>query len=207
MLAPSASVSSQSITLTGSTKSGATISVTGSGNASSTADSLGAFSVTIPLIADAPNHLILTASDTTGAQLTQTFDIIQDSTAPTLALATLTGATKNTSFLITGTTEPFATVQILPIGVAAFSGAILATADGSGAFQSSIPLVANSTGSFSAIAFDSVNNQSPVRNLTLLQDSVAPTVNGQSFSGSSGALAVGYYAFTTDEVSTSTFYV
>lgn len=117
-LSPLASTvtNAHSLTLTGTSKVGASIAVTGSGNANTTVDNFGNFSVNVTLIDNGLNTFTVTATDATSAQLVTTTQVTQDSISPTLTLTNSTGATSLLTYAITGTTESGATVQALLVG-------------------------------------------------------------------------------------------
>ncbi len=195
-------------TISGTSKANADIAITGSGSANTVASSTGTFSVTVNLVNDGLNTFLVTASDAAGAQLTDTFSVTQDSIAPVLGLANSTGATAQLSYVLNGTTESGATVHANVVGTGAFTGTISSIGTASGTFSMTIPLLANTGGTFDIIAMDTAGNMSTGATLSVLQDNLAPAIGTQSFSGSTtGGVSIGYYQFTTNEVTDSTFYV
>lgn len=79
-----------SITLSGSTKSGANVLVTGgSGSVNTQANASGSFSLTVPLTLNANNVLVIDVVDQASNTNSGTISILQDSTAPTVSIATL----------------------------------------------------------------------------------------------------------------------
>lgn len=191
--------SSTTFTLTGSSKVGANIAVTGSATASTVTNGSGSFSVTLPLTANVTNTFLVTATSL-GSTLTGSLVVIQDSLAPVFTVSA-TGALTNTlTYTLTGTTESGATITA--------SGATSATASGTGVYSLTLPLVANTTNTFVLTATDTAGNTSTGTTVVITQDNVAPIVSTQTFSGlTSGSVTTGLYSFTTNETSTSTFYV
>lgn len=210
VLSPLASTvtNTNTLTLSGTSKVGAAIAVTGSGSANTTVDNFGNFSVNVALIANGLNQFTVTATDATNAPLAVTTQITQDSIAPTLALTNSTGATSLLTFAITGTTEIGATVQAMLVGTGAFTGAMTAIGTSTGAFSLTIPLLANTGATLGLTAVDAAGNTSTGVIFTLTQDNLAPAIGAQSFSGSTiNGVTVGTYQFTTNETTQSTLYV
>lgn len=139
---PQASPTSlETLTITGTSEPGATLSVTGgAGAATATADASGTFSVEVDLTVDATNDLLVVASDAaTNASEPATLSIVQDSTldAP-VVIDPVASPTATSPVHVTGRTEPSAMVQIVG-GVSQVD----VMADASGVFGADVMLHPN----------------------------------------------------------------
>ncbi len=201
-------VNAPSLTFSGTTKANASLIVTGSASTTVTASSSGTFNITVPLIQDALNTFVVTASDLAGSTLSGSLSITEDSTAPALVVSSNSGATSLFIFTLTGSTQSGALVSAALSGTGAFTGAITSTAGSTGLFSLTVPLLANTGAVLTLTATDSAGNSSTGVIVNIIQDSLAPAIGTQSFSGVTNlGVTTGYYSFTTNEVTTSTFYV
>ncbi len=205
----SAIVHGTTYTLTGSTKALATVAISGSATTTAQATASGTFSFALPLTADTVHTFTVRATDGLGSVLTQNVVITEDSTAPTLTLDTSNVSTNTSNYIITGTSEAGATLSAtVASGSGAFTGAITAQATASGTFSLSIPLYSGAGVAILVKASDSVGNTSTGAQIQITQDSLAPSIGIQSFSGvTASGVTTGFYSFTTNEPSTATFYV
>ncbi len=101
------------ITLSGSTKSGATVVVTGgSGVNMVVADGSGNFSTLVPLNLNSNNILLVQVTDLAGNTNSGTVSVLQDSTAPAVAISTLSQTVHAASITLVGTTENNSTLVV-----------------------------------------------------------------------------------------------
>lgn len=78
------------VTLSGSTKPGVTVTVSGgSGSVNTVADGSGSFSLSVPLTINANNMLVVDVVDQAGNTNSGTVSVIQDSIAPSVVISTL----------------------------------------------------------------------------------------------------------------------
>ncbi len=193
--------SANTFTISGTSKANANIAVSGTASASTTVSGTGAYSVTLPLTANVTNNFLVTATDTS-ATLTGSIAVIQDSVAPSFTVSATGAITNALTYVLTGTTETGATVT------ATSSGMVSTIASGTGAYTLTLPLVTNTGTTFVVRATDLAGNVSTGTNVVITQDALAPAISAQSFSGVTNAgVTTGYYTFTTNETTTSTFYV
>ncbi len=101
------------VTVTGSTESGATITVTGgSGSVNIIADGSGSFSLAVPLTLDANNVLVVDVVDQALNTNSGTVSVLQDSTVPTVAIATLPQTIHSGAIVLDGVTENNSTLVV-----------------------------------------------------------------------------------------------
>ena len=114
-LIPSALITNlPSVTLSGSTKSGAIVTITGgSGSVNMIADASGNFSLSVPLILDMNNILIVDVIDQALNTNSGTVSVLQDSTAPTVAISTLPQTVHADSVILAGITENNSTLVVM----------------------------------------------------------------------------------------------
>ncbi len=191
-------------TFTGTTKSGATLTITGGSNAVTTlADDTGSFTATISLNANTANTILVTAHDATSRTATGAFTITHDAITPTITLDPIPSITADTSIDFSGMTEPRAQLTFIN-----GTGTYQATADLSGIFSISIPLISNRINTITGTATDLANNTGTGVTFDITQDNLGPIISGLSVTPVvAGNLMNASYVFTTNEIAQSTFYV
>jgi len=108
------SVHAATFTFTGTTKSGATVTIaSGTGSQTLTAPLSGNFTGTVNLVSNSANIVLVTAQDATLTTATGTFTITEDSIPPTITFVTPSGTTTASgSIVLQGTTETGANISI-----------------------------------------------------------------------------------------------
>ena len=198
---PNQTVHTLTFTFTGTTKSGATVTIASlTGSLIFTAPASGDFTGTVNLVADTANMVSVTVQDATLATATGTFAITEDSTAPTLALSTPSGTTTAlTRIVLQGTTETGAQISVNNSGTVT-----LGSATATGAFNLTIPLNANLLNTLDITATDAVGNVG-TGTWTVVQDSIGPVISGLTISPAlAGPQMIAIYSFATSENSTGT---
>ena len=199
MSVPDQTVHAATFTFTGTTKSGATVTITsGTGVSIILAPLSGDFTGTVNLTPDSANLVSISAQDATLAVATGAFTITEDSTAPVLTFLSPSGTTTTlANTVLVGTTEATANIAINN------SGAITSgTASGTGAFSITVPLGSNVLNTLNVTATDAVGNIG-TGTWTIVQDSLGPVISGLSVTPAIvGPNMIASYAFTTNENST-----
>lgn len=190
------------LTLTGTTKVGANVTIVGSGVNLSVNSTGGTWSFDVPLAPNALNTLTLTSTDLASHTATGTISITQDSVAPIVNVSTSNAPTSSSFVTLTGTTESGS--QISVNGGAAVANGV---ADSSGSFSIPVNLNLNTTNVLTLAVTDLAGNVG-TGSFTILQDAVSPAITNYAFTGtvSSGTVNA-IYSFDTSEVSNATFYV
>lgn len=169
---PPATVNAVSIALTGSTKPNSELTVTGgAATLTGTADIAGNWGFLVALNANSVNVLDVTSVDVLGNTATGSVTIVEDSVAPTIALATVDHTTYATTVPVSGTTEPFAVVT-----VTGGSGSVTTVADGSGSFVATVELVPAAANALSLTATDAAGNVG-IATVTITHDPVVVFLN------------------------------
>lgn len=133
-------------TVTGTTEPGATVDVNG---VNAVVSATGTFDVSIPL-QEGANTITATATDAAGNAASSSVQVTLDTRAPALTLSSPTpGLTKNAAVLVSGSTEPGATVTVDGNAV---------TVDGSGAFSTTLSL-SDGTHTVTVDATDAAGNR------------------------------------------------
>jgi hypothetical protein len=191
-------------TFTGSTKSGATLTIAGGNNTvTALADNAGNFTGTISLNTNTVNNILVTAHDATSTTATGTFTITHDSIAPIITLGSMASITADTAVDFSGMTEASARLSFVN-----GTGTYQATADINGAFSISIPLIANSINTITGTPTDLAGNTGSGITFDIIQDNLGPIISGLSVTPVvAGNLMNANYIFTTNEIAHSTFFV
>ena len=192
-------VRAATFTFTGTTKSGATVTITlGTGSQTLVAPLSGNFTGTVSLTRNALNVVSVSAQDATLATATGGFIITEDSTAPVLTFSSPSGTTTTLSnTTLQGTTENLASLSINNGG-----SITLGSATATGAFSITLPLSSNALNALSVTATDAVGNTG-TGTWTIVQDSLGPVISGLSVTPTIvGPNMVANYTFTTNENST-----
>lgn len=168
------SVTNQStVSVAGSTESGAGVEVTGGASTvTGTANASGRFSLNVTLRANQANDLSVVGIDSVGnrgsaAQAT----VVHDDVAPAAPTMTVPEYSNQSQVVVEGTAEAGATVQVEQ-GSASAEG----TADASGAYSISIGLQPNASNTITATARDRAGNEGPSASATVIHDDVPPSM-------------------------------
>lgn len=145
-------INAASLTVTGSTKPNAAVSISGGSGSSMTgsADGAGVFSLDISLTRNAPNTLVVSSTDQVNVTVTGSILVTEDSINPTVGIATPVQTTYNQNFTVTGTTEPNAFVAI--------TGGTGALSDGSGNYSIITTLISDSLNTLLVTVTDQAGN-------------------------------------------------
>lgn len=146
-----------SVTFTGITsETGTLVSVTGgSGSVNVTSDAVtGYFSGTVELTADATNHLVATVIDLAANIGSGSFDVVQDSIAPTTVIFNTETLVDADTFTLSGATEANTTIRVNDLG----GTQIGQTFTVSGSFSVTVPLAQNATNLLDIVATDRAGN-------------------------------------------------
>ncbi len=203
------SVSTGTYTLTGTAEAGSLVKVYADTNANSAIDAgesvVGflqlapgqtSYSITVPLVANAANHFLVTTTDAAGnASLPLVVPTItEDTTSPRLPVnittSTGTSTTAATSYTLTGTAEAGSLVKIYAdtngdgtIDDGEVVVGLLQLAPGQTTYSIDVPLVANQANNFLVTATDAAGNQSaplvlpPITQASTLQGTVYLDLN------------------------------
>ena len=162
-----------SISLSGSTESGAIVRVSGgSGNVNAVANGSGNFSLVVPLTLNANNVLVLDVADQALNTNTGTVNVLQDSIAPTVAIATLAQAVNAPVIMLGGTTENNSTLVVTD-GAGNVVGT--GTASSTGVWNISSTLVQNAINTLSVTASDVAGNTG-ANTVVITEDSTPNTL-------------------------------
>lgn|GEM_PF-1212608 len=169
---PPQTINTPTITITGSTEPNLPISVTGgNGVVNGTALGDGTFSIVVTLNTDASNNLTVSATDGPGNIGSNTVTIIQDSTAPNVAISTLPQTVSTPSITIDGMTEIGSTL-VVTNGSGAVVGTGLAF---TGSFSINSTLTSNTTNILTVTATDPAGNTGS-SSVSIAQDSTPNTL-------------------------------
>lgn len=164
---PAQTLNADSLTITGSTKPNSSIDITGGiATATGMADGLGFYSLTVDLVQDATNTLMVTSIDIVNNVSTGSLVIVEDSTAPITIIGTPSQTTYNPIVTLTGTTEALATVV-----VTGGSGTASTVADAFGDWILPVSLNPSAANTLVATATDLAGNTGSA-SVTITHDSV-----------------------------------
>ncbi len=171
--------------VTGATEPNAGVSVTINDSqgtpifaVTTTADATGAFSVQPDALADGDYTVVVVVTDSSTNTATNSAGFSVDTTPPAVVLTTPADGTitNSSDIVVTGTTEPGATVQVV---VSDSAGVVFdgpATVDSNGNFTVTVPGLADGTYSVSAEATDEATNSATAGPNGVTVDTVAPAV-------------------------------
>lgn len=165
-------VNTSTITIIGSTEPNLLIDITGgNGVASGVALGDGTFSIVVTLNTDASNTLTVSATDGPGNIGTDTVVIVQDSTAPSVAISTLPQTVSTPSIVIDGITEIGSTLVVTD-GIGTVVGTGLAL---TGTFSIDSTLTLNAVNVLTVTATDPAGNTGS-SSVSITQDSTPNTL-------------------------------
>ncbi|SSY80833.1 Ig-like domain-containing protein [Alysiella crassa] len=160
---PTASLSDDGLTVTGTTEAGVKVTVNG---VETTANDKGEFSVTLPNALLNKEEIAVVATDLAGNQSTFTFQAA-DKTAPVVSDLRLSA----NGIVVSGSTEAGATVNVDYTGDGQVD--VTGVADSTGAFSVNLPTALINGETIAVFAHDEANNNSPMMTITA-SDGIAP---------------------------------
>ncbi|MDD2487137.1 MAG: Ig-like domain-containing protein [Candidatus Gracilibacteria bacterium] len=167
-------VNANSINISGTTEPNSDINITSSGTTVSNgaSDSSGIFSISTPLSQDAMNSFSVIATDPAlNISAAANVSITEDSVPNALIIGTPSLSTSQNSIILTGSTKPNSSIQIIG-GASVANG----TPDSAGDFSINVSLTLNASNNLIITSTDLVGNIVS-GNLVITQDNMYPTVN------------------------------
>lgn len=167
-----AATNAANITVSGTTKTNSNLILTHSGGLTQTGITAnGTYSFSVPLIANSLNSIDLSSQDQAGHVATGSLNIIHDTIVPVVMIGTPSLTTSLTSYTITGSTEPLASI-VISGGSGANVGGV---ASASGAYSISVPLQIGIVNTLTVTASDLAGN-SGSGNVLITQDPIPLTL-------------------------------
>lgn len=191
--------------LTGTAKPNADFQVTGgAATVTGSVDASGSFATVVTLNANSINVLDVTVTDATTATATGSVTVVHDGIAPTIAFGATPTLTNALLVTVTGSTDANAVLTATDLSGSTLTG----SADASGSFVMTLPLIADSNNAFVFTSTDAAGNVGTGSVFGILQDSLAPVQSALSFTSATlSTTATATYSLTTNEAAQVTVLV